>query len=444
LLNGLRTNQMCLILGFLGLISAVPVGQTALEVCRGERVQFTDLFRYTPTESNLRRFERTLEDRSWFQRASRPRMQRLLFLALRDAGSKAVMGRGNWVFFRPGLRYLIEPDRLDVGPGDSPYVQPATGATRCDSVVRVVVQFRGQLEERGIHLLVVPAPEKASVYPDMLTRRAERSDGRFRSPTLGLLGALHQHGVETVDLFAVFQEARRQQAGPSPGGAYYLARDTHWTPDGAKLAAEAVAQRMRDLGWAPQHRREHLTQRVRVERRGDILEMMQVPGVQDLFPAEVVECEQVLDRTTGLLVPKAGGPEGTYMNAHLVDTPLQSSILVLGDSFCRIYQLPEPQSLGRYEEQTAARQPGGREGGLQRTRRLLPGSAGFPSLLARELGAPVDYIVSDGGAATDVRQKLSINAAILERKTVVVWEFAERDIHLGTEGWKPTALPPEW
>jgi hypothetical protein len=61
--------------------------------------------------------------------------------------------------------------------------------------------------------------------------------------------------------------------------------------------------------------------------------------------------------------------------------------------------------------------------------------------LARALRAPVDAIVSDGGASTDVRRKLSADPEILEGKRVVVWEFAERDIALGQAGWEDAPLP---
>jgi len=53
----------------------------------------------------------------------------------------------------------------------------------------------------------------------------------------------------------------------------------------------------------------------------------------------------------------------------------------------------------------------------------------------------VDAIISDGGAATDVRRKLSTDPEILEGKRVVVWEFAERDIALGAQGWEDVPLP---
>jgi len=464
--TGARKTQISLVVGFLALLFAVPLVQIGLELRRGERVQATDLFRYAPTQANLRRFERTLEDRSWFQQAVRPRLQWTFFTMLGDAGAKGIVGRGGWLFYRPGVQYLVEPDLLEPPESRGAYVLPATGVTRSQSVAEAIVRYRDQLRERGIHLLVVPAPEKPRIYPDQLTQRAAGRGSDLPSPTQALLAELRRQGVETVDLFSLFREAKR--AAPN-GEALYLARDTHWTPLGARLAADAVAHRMRELGWAPTHRRDYATRQVRVERHGDILQMLQIPGIQNLYPAEAVECQQVLDKATGPLVPRATAREGTYANSHLVDTPLHPTVLVLGDSFCRIYQLSEPQSLGRLPDPLpkvshlregmprdspeyppeGVKPSGGGEAspqvdreGRRSTKRLLPGSAGFPSLLALALRAPVDYIASDGGAATDVRRRLSVNAEILERKRVVVWEFAERDIALGREGWQDVPLPP--
>ena len=90
-----------------------------------------------------------------------------------------------------------------------------------------------------------------------------------------------------------------------------------------------------------------------------------------------------------------------------------SGVLVLGDSFLRIYQQDEP------------------------------GSAGFIAHLAKELKQPLASLVSDGGASTLVRQELYRRGGLLKNKRVVVWEFVERDIHLGTEGWQPVPLPEQ-
>jgi hypothetical protein len=359
-------------------------------------------------------------------------MQLFLLRTVRETGAKAIMGRDGWLFYRPDVRYLVEPDRPDGGGYAGIWVQPAEG-TQQDGVVRAIVRFRDQLKERGIELLVMPVPGKPSVYPEMLWRCAGEKGNGFYSPTVGFMHKLQRQGVEVVDLITQFQQVRDEEPADAP---YYLARDTHWTPKGVELAAEAAAQRLRSLGLAPQPTIELRTRKVRVKRYGDILEMIETRGTPALFPAEEVDCEQVVDGTGGLLVASDSERPGTYRYPS-ADT----SVLVLGDSFCRIYQNREPQSLGVIIGPTPDRERGsGREG--KASTGLLPGSAGFPSHLALALRAPVDFIVSDGGASTDVRRSLRTNPEILEGKKVVVWEFVERDIQLGKAGWLNVPLPP--
>ena len=427
-----RASELILVLGFLLVLGSVPVTQTCLELARHERVQFTDVFRYRPTAKNLRQYEDTLKEKSWFQQKLRPVVQRLLFTTLRDTGAKGVLGREQWFFYQPDLRYLVEPDRPEVDNSDSKWVQPPASVTRREAVIRAIIRFRDQLQERGIGLVVVPVPGKPSVYPDQVTRRAVGALQDFRSPTLALLQSLRGRGVATVDLFALFQKERNSAALAPTANRLCLAQDTHWTPYGARLAAEAVAAELRQLNLAPAATKEFRSQRVPVDRWGDILDMMQIPGLRRAFPPERVECEQVIDPILGLLVPTGSDRPGTYRYPGQ-----KASVLVLGDSFCRIYQFPEPQSLGEVPTGVGASAVGAKEA----KKRLLPGSAGFVSQLARALKSPIDSIISDGGASTDVRRKLSTNPEILEGKKVVVWEFVERDIALGAQGWEEVPLP---
>jgi hypothetical protein len=83
-----------------------------------------------------------------------------------------------------------------------------------------------------------------------------------------------------------------------------------------------------------------------------------------------------------------------------------STILVLGDSYSRIYQTDQPNS------------------------------AGWISHLARELSQPVASLVSDGGSSTLVRQSLARKPGLLKNKKLVIWEVVERDFRFGDEGWK--------
>ena len=94
------------------------------------------------------------------------------------------------------------------------------------------------------------------------------------------------------------------------------------------------------------------------------------------------------------------------------DAP-ESEVLILGDSFLRIYERDEP------------------------------GASGLIAHLAREPGQPLTAIVNDGGGSTLVRQELARRPTPLRNKRLVIWEFAEREIRDGAEGWRivPLARP---
>ncbi len=424
-----RGSELALVIGFLLIIGAVPVTQTGIELARGDRVQFTDVFRYRPTSKNLRQYEATLKEKSWFQQRLGPEAQRLLFATLSDTGAKGMLGRDDWLFYRPDVRYLVEPNRAEPEDSSTKWLRRTARLSQREGVTKAILAFRDQLKERGIALLVVPVPGKPSIYPDRLTRRESANPRRFRSPTVDLIQSLREQGVETIDLFSLFQNFR--STNQTPSADLYLARDTHWTPLGARLAAEAVASRVRELGFAPTNHIAFETHAVPVSRWGDILEMMQIPGLRDSFAPEPITCEQVTDPVLGPLLPSGSERPGAcrYPGA-------KTTVLVLGDSFTRVYQYAEPQSLGGLPA-GGSPAPAPESG----AKRLLPGSAGFVSHLALALRAPVDAIYSDGGASTDVRRKLSTNPEILEDKQVVIWEFVERDIALGQQGWEEVPLP---
>jgi len=260
--------------------------------------------------------------------------------------------------------------------------------------VAAITALRDALATRAIHLLVVPAPNKESVYPDRLTRHVTEGRSVMSPTTRDVLARLKSANVEYVDLFEVFAEAR-VNAAPAGTPPLYLAQDSHWSPTGVSLAAKTVAQRLVELGWAKPGAVEYRERPTLVERLGDVLRMLQSSPIERCATPEEVPCLQVVRAESG----------------QLYQDDVNSGILVLGDSFLRIYEQDEP------------------------------GSAGFSAHLARELKQPLTSLVNDGGASTLVRQELHRHPALLKNKRVVVWEFVERDIRLGTEGWQPVPVP---
>ena len=365
-----------LTVGFAVLIFGVGLSQAGIDLARGDTPQFLDLFRRAPTEAHLRDFEEGLEDASWFAERLRPWMQYAQFAVLSDAGEYGLLGRDGWLFYRPGAEYLVEPWAPDGEDGDP---------------LAAIVSFRDQLAALGIELLVVPAPGKASVYPDRLTRRAPAPRPYVNAHTRTLMARLADAGVEVVDLQRVYEGASAADS------TLYLAQDTHWTQAGMRLAAQAAARRLLELGWVEPGTVPYDLEPVEIQRHGDIIRMMQMPPLEDRLAPEPITCAQVVRRDT---------------REPYQDDP-SAPVLVLGDSFLRIYQRDEP------------------------------GSAGFIAHLAHELSQPLASIVNDGGASTLVRQELSRRPKLLANKRVVVWEFVERDVRFGTEGWQDVRLPKQ-
>jgi alginate O-acetyltransferase complex protein AlgJ len=375
----LRDPQWALILIFVGIIAGVPLIQILLEAREPYGIRAFEVFSQPPTVENLRAYERSVEGANWAARLTRPWLQFAHFAWLKDGGEKVVIGRGGWYFYKPGLNYMLA----------SPPSAKRFNAT--NDPVAAIVDFRDQLAARGIRLLVMPVPNKESLYPDRLTRRAQPGRGVLAPTTQELLQRLRTAKVEVMDLFKEFHDACQQNSSVP----LYLAQDTHWSPTGMDLAAKAAARRLVELGWAGPGRVEYSERFVPVQRLGDILRMLQVPSIERRVPPETVSCAQVVRSDNGQ----------PYKDAA------EAEILVLGDSFMRIYQQDEPES------------------------------AGFVAHLAKELKQPMMALVNDGGGSTLVRQELSSRPVFLQRKKVVLWEFVERDIGLGVEGWKRVALP---
>jgi hypothetical protein len=380
----LRDPKWVLIFIFAGIIVALPLMQTIIEASGDQGVRAVELFSEWPTAEHLRSYERNLEEANWAARVSRPWLQFAQFRLLKEGGERVVAGSQGWYFFKPGLKYMLA----------RPEAAQVLNAT--NDPVAAIVDFRNQLAARGIKLLVMPVPNKDSIYPDRLTSRAKELRGIMTPRTREVLEKLNRAGVEVVDLFKEFREARwKSDLGAE--APLYLAQDTHWSPAGVNLAAKAVARRLGELGWIQPGKVDYGERAAPVQRLGDILRMLQTPMIERSVSPESVSAVQVVR-----------GEE-----AQLYKDEADAEVLVLGDSFMRIYQTDAPNS------------------------------AGFIAHLAKELKQPMMSVVNDGGGSTLVREEVCARPYFLDKKKVVVWEFVERDIGLGIKGWLRTPLPGE-
>jgi len=84
-----------LVIGFLLLIFAIPLGQFVLERVRDEESALGSIFKEFPTKESLARLENDLEQASYAKDYVQPRVQLLLSSLVREGNEKAVIG-GAW------------------------------------------------------------------------------------------------------------------------------------------------------------------------------------------------------------------------------------------------------------------------------------------------------------------------------------------------------------
>jgi len=378
---------------FLAVIFSVPVVQVAIEFAQGRSVQAVELFTRVPTRENLHRYEKDLERASAARGAVRPYLQLGLSQYPRFGNSNVILGRDGWLFYRPGVEFLTGRGLLDEarlrlrrkelsGAGEaapSPDPRPA------------ILAFHEACRDAGVHLVVVPVPDKSVLQPGELTGRlgrAEQSEAPVNPDYARLLADLRGAGVDVYD-----PTPARLAPGESPR---FLRQDTHWTPDWMESVAHDLAAHIRGrVPLTPE--RTYQVHETPVRRVGDLVDMLELPSGQRLFPPQEVVVRRVLDGRTG-------GPWKSNPDADIV---------LLGDSFSNIYTASE---MGWGE------------------------AAGLPAQLSRFLGREVDAIALNGSGASGTRRELAHRPAPLTGKRVVVWQFAARDLVVGN--WEVVPLPP--
>ncbi len=350
----------------------------------------------------LRPFEKELENSSVFVGQARPLLQHAWYVLFKDLGTKGIRGLGDWYFYTLDVDYLVKPSVLDkrsisVDPNDRQLT---------DDPVAAITAFNKRLAARGIDLLVVVVPGKPSIYPDVLSKRIGSGSAAAFSHSNAIIRELEHRGVNAVDLFGPF--AKERALDGQAGDSMYLRQDTHWKARGVRCAAKVVAQRIKSFPRYRQGTAEYAIDSTIVDRVGDVaimssLALLGKPGASRELTAEKTKCYRVYRVFRDSLGNEAG-------RELYKDDFRSSEILILGDSFSRIYQTDEPRG------------------------------AGWISHLALELSQPVASVVNDGGASTLARRSLARRINLLKGKKLVVWEIVERDFRFGEDGWKDVEL----
>ena len=310
-------------------------------------------------------------------------------LADMPEGSKAIAGRDGYLFFRRSMEYLRGGD-LGKQKGDR-------------NPIPVIVEFKRVLAARGVDFLFVPVPTKEEIFPDEIAAPGQPSPAGLAGQVVNpferkFLLDLADHGVETVDLLAPLLAARKADDAKSDAKSkeaksepLYQAQDTHWTARGLALAATLVAERIKRYPWYSRiaaHRRALTTKDASFSRHGDL-------------HARLPEAERATFAPETLVGHQVVNPDGTLYE----DDP-DSPIVILGDSFTGVYELMDCEH------------------------------AGVSAHIAKEIGYPVDLLMSYGGGP-NVREKLVRRGLDkLAGKKLIVWMMTARDLYDYAEGWQ--------
>ena len=129
-----RNGELLFTISFLTILFAIPVSQAVVELAQGQRPQVLEVLTRPPTKKNLRAIECDVEVSSWAVQAVRPHLRQLHFGVLRDPVNTVLRGCDGWLFYKPGVDYLVQTD-----------VQDSSGDIGSTAAIAAIVDFRDQL-----------------------------------------------------------------------------------------------------------------------------------------------------------------------------------------------------------------------------------------------------------------------------------------------------------
>ena len=303
------------------------------------------------------------------------RVQGLLSQRLGKGTRHVVAGRAGWLFDQRELTAIT-----GAGPMVKDVTQPHTPESKA---LDEIIAFANSLKVRGIPLLLVPVPMKATLYPEALTNAdPDESPAPLTHPSLSLMyEALAKEGVDVQDITAALMQLKTRHK------EVFFKQDSHWTPEAMQEIAKALSNHVRNKypGLVPSDLLITRTKAPDGSSFGDLAER--------LYPVP----ELVVAEESKVLV---AFPE--------LANDLASPIVLLGDDYVSIFDNPD---LG------FVNQPNSR--------------AGFAQHLALYLGAKVDSIAIEKGASTAVRRALACRYDDEVRaKKLVIWLVPVSDLLL--------------
>lgn len=298
-----------------------------------------------------------------------------------NGGAAVIAGADGWFFLSSDIRFLSVGQFWGT---DAAKVSRAHKPESADPIP-AIVDFHDQLKRRGIDLLVLPVPPKATIYPEPILPAIDLH-GEPAAPVLArFYDELRKRGIDVLDLWAVFLQNRASERG-----RVFCKTDSHWSGFGCVLAAETIRDKIHEK-LAGQPRKNSLAEWKDATIKGDLGDLAG-PNTAKPEP-EKVAIRTISDKETG---------------AATTPDP-NSPLLIIGDSHTLVFH------------------------------DFLAEKSGLLDQVAYEIGFAPDLIGTRGSGATSVRVSLYRRARkdpdYLAKKKMIVWCFAAREFTESDQGW---------
>ncbi|MES2820272.1 MAG: alginate O-acetyltransferase [Pseudomonadota bacterium] len=172
----------------------------------------------------LRQLETTYDSQFVLRDGSIRAWANLQYLVFGEGSKGVVLGRDGWLF------------------SNEEYLIPNNYSHALDQHLQHIAKIQEQLRQHNKRLILLPVPLKLDIYAEYAQRPFDP-----RTPSLydEFIAQLQARQIEAAPLRSAFLQAKGLTA-------LFLRTDTHWSPQGANLAAQEVARQHPELiGQAP-------------------------------------------------------------------------------------------------------------------------------------------------------------------------------------------------
>lgn len=139
---------------------------------------------------------------------------------LRDInGDNAVIGRGDQIFYGDTVDDYLGIDQLT--------------PERIRSIANYLADLSAQFEKKGVRFAFMTAPNKATIYPELMPSYLKSTDSARNIDMLNK--ELDTLGVKHIDAKSILLEAKENRT-------VYYEHDSHWNNYGAMLVYNAIAE----------------------------------------------------------------------------------------------------------------------------------------------------------------------------------------------------------